>query len=204
MQTLYKFFLVFNILLGTSILDNIHADSLWKPSNGGLYGVASRTIREGDIITVYVNESTSAAQAATTTTRKDSRISAAANADIDRILQANNNINRNTVDFGIDGNDSYQGSGQTARSTSVKTVVSAMVTEVLETGNLFIVGEHKIKVNNEIETIRISGVVRPSDVVNNTIASQQIARIEVSVNGTGVVGKNQSPGIISRVFGWLF
>ena len=83
--------------------------------------------------------------------------------------------------------------------------MTAMVTEVMETGNLFIVGEHEVKVNNEVETVRISGIIRPQDITGqNTVLSSQVAKVEVSVNGAGVVASKQSPGILTKMFNWLF
>ena len=81
----------------------------------------------------------------------------------------------------------------------------AVVTEVLETGNLFVVGEHRVKVNNEIETVRVSGLVRPQDIsAKNSIFSYQIAKAQVSVNGDGVVATKQTPGVMTKMFNWFF
>ncbi|NBV84582.1 flagellar basal body L-ring protein FlgH, partial [bacterium] len=64
---------------------------------------------------------------------------------------------------------------------------------------------NKVKVNQEMETIRISGIIRPSDIsAANTIDSYQIAKAEVSVNGSGVIGSKQSPGVLTKMFNWLF
>ena len=84
-------------------------------------------------------------------------------------------------------------------------MITAVITEILEGGNVYVVGEHKVKVNNEVETIRVSGIIRPSDIgMGNTINSYQIAKAEVSVNGSGVVGSKQNPGVLTKMFNWLF
>ena len=109
---------------------------------------------------------------------------------------------RRTYDLSVRGDDSYNGSGQTSRSSQVRAVVTSLVTEILENGNLFIVGEHKVKVNDEMQTIRVAGIIRPADIApNNSVLSSQIAKAEVSVNGAGVVGSKQTPGILTKMFG---
>ena len=62
-----------------------------------------------------------------------------------------------------------------------------------------------MKVNNELETVRVAGVIRPQDIdANNSIFSYQIAKAEISVNGAGVVSEKQNPGLMSKIFGWMF
>ena len=52
------------------------ADSLFDNAKTPFYGVNRRLIRVGDIITIYVSESTSAAQQASTSTGRESRLGA--------------------------------------------------------------------------------------------------------------------------------
>ncbi len=201
MKKLYVF------LLCTSILfDFTWADSLWRPSQPSIYGVSKRRVRVGDIVTIYVSESTNAVQSASTSTRKDASIGAKLLANWDQISNIlGNEQTRRNLDIGFDGADAYEGTGQTARRSSVKAVVTSIVTEILNSGNLYIVGEHKVKVNDEVETVKVSGIIRPQDIsAQNSVFSYQIAKAEVSVNGAGVVGAKQRPGIMTRVFNWLF
>jgi flagellar L-ring protein FlgH len=183
-----------------------YADSLWENSSGAYYGSSKRRIRVGDIITVYISEATSAVQAATTSTKKNASLGTNIENNWDQVanLLGNETI-RKTFDFGFSGDDEYEGSGQTSRRSKVKAVVTSIVTEILDSGNLFIVGEHNVKVNNEIETIHVSGVIRPQDIsVKNSVFSYQIAKAQVSVNGEGVVAAKQTPGMMTKMFNWLF
>lgn len=182
------------------------ADSLWAPNQTSLYGVQKRRIRIGDIVTVLISESTSAVQSATTRTQKDAAVGAGMINNWDQVANLlGNETLRKTFDFGLNGDDSFQGTGQTSRQSNVRAVVTCTVTEILESGNLFIVGEHRVKVNNEIETVRISGIIRPQDITGqNTVLSSQVAKAEVSVNGEGVVAAKQTPGIMTKLFNWLF
>ena len=137
---------------------------------------------------------------------KNSELSADMLSNFDQVanLLGNERVRR-TQDLQISGNDRYSGSGQTSRKSQVNAVVTAEVTEILDNGNLFILGYHKVNVNNETQTIRVSGIVRPQDIAgNNTILSSQIAKAEVSIKGSGVVATKQNPGIMTKLFGWFF
>jgi flagellar L-ring protein precursor FlgH len=183
----------------------LRADSLWAPGQS-LYTPGQRQIQVGDIITVQIVETTSAAQEATTRTSKESGVAANILSAWDRIATLlGSDTDRKEFELGISGEENYRGTGQTTRRSQVRAVITAMVTEVLESGNIFILGEHRVKVNNELQTIRISGIVRPQDVsARNTVNSYQLAKAEVSIIGAGVVNQKQNPGVLTRVFGWLF
>lgn len=198
--------IIFVLLLTIFFTSSIFADSLYNRGQSSFYGSFKREIRVGDILTVYISETTSALQEATTKTSKQSQIGSDLQSNWDQVanLLGNETI-RKTGEFGISGDDQYHGIGSTSRTSRVKAVVSCVVTEVLESGNIYIVGEHQVKVNDEIETVRISGVVRPEDIrADNSVQSFQIAKAKVSVNGIGVVGAKQTPGVLTKMFNWLF
>ncbi len=181
------------------------SDSLWESAKGSVYGSQKRDIQVGDIVTILISESTTAAQEATTKTTKESEMGTNLLSNWDLISNVLNESAHRTYDLSLKGDDKYSGAGTTTRKSRVTAVVTAVVTEVLENGNVYVVGEHKVKVNNEVETIRISGIIRPGDIgPNNSVNSFQIAKAEVSVNGSGVVGAKQSPGVMTKMFNWLF
>ena len=182
------------------------ADSLWRPYSSSIYQSGSRRIKVGDMVTIYVSESTSAVQQASTSLGKTSSIGASFENNLDKLTSLGNNRDRNKNNISFGGADAYQGTGQTQRQSSVKAVITALITEELESGNFYIVGEHKVKVNHDIETIRVSGIIRPEDITNkNTIFSYLIAKAEVSVSGKGgPVSAKQNPGVVGKLFGWIF
>ena len=192
--------------LGMGFENKIYADSLWEASEMQFYNRASKKIRVGDIVKIFITESSSAVQEASTRTSKESGFGTNFLTNWDQVasLLGNESI-RKGYELDLQGQDQYRGAGQTTRRTKVQSVVSAVVTEILESGNLYVVGEHKIKVNNEVETIRIAGVVRPQDVgPDNSVQSNQVAKKEVSVNGVGDVATKQTPGLLTKMFNWLF
>ena len=182
------------------------ADSLYDYAKAPFYGVSRRQIQVGDIITIYVSESTSAVQQASTRTERESKLGGNVENSWEQIgnILGNETLKQNQ-EYKLGGNDEYEGSGQTSRRSQVKAVISSTITEILDNGNLYLEGVHKVKVNDELETIRVAGVVRPQDISpKNSIFSYQIAKAEISVNGSGVVASKQSPGVLTKMFNWLF
>jgi flagellar L-ring protein precursor FlgH len=72
-------------------------------------------------------------------------------------------------------------------------------------GNLKVKGRHRVEVNDEIQEISITGMVRAKDISGaNSVYSYQVADAELAVKGTGVVAETESPGWLTRIFNWLF
>ncbi len=202
--------LLFKCCLLTSIFilssSSIIGDSIWDNAKTPFYGVNRRHIQVGDIITIYISEATSAVQSASTSTKKDSSLDTTLAGGWKQVSDTlGNETIQKDFDISLSGGDEYLGSGSTTRRSKVQAVVTSVVTEILESGNLFIVGEHQVKVNNEIETVRVSGIIRPESIsAKNSVFSWEIAKAEVSVNGEGVVGAKQTPGILTKMFNWLY
>ena len=194
------------LLISFLVFTPIYADSLYDNARTPFYGSARRVIDVGHVVTVYVSESASAVQQASTSTERESSLAATIDSSWEQIsdLLGNETITQERA-YELNGQDAYNGAGQTSRRSQVKAVVSSVVTEILDNGNLYIEGIHKVKVNDELETIRIAGVIRPGDISPaNSVFSYQIAKAEISVNGQGVVAAKQSPGLMTKVFNWLF
>jgi len=73
--------------------------------------------------------------------------------------------------------------------------------KVLPGGLLLIEGDKNIQVNSEQQSITVRGVVRTVDISNaNTVASTQVADMEVRVNGKGVIGDAiRRPNVLYRM-----
>lgn len=110
------------------------------------------------------------------------------------------------VEFGLlDVENGSQGQGSISREGRLVANITALVEEVLPGGAMRIRGEQKIEFNNEIQHIRISGLVRPEDISgDNIVLSTRLANSEITYVGDGLLGSRQEPGIITRFFNWLF
>ena len=91
----------------------------------------------------------------------------------------------------------FSGSGKSDQQNSLNGTISVSVVEVLPNGNLAIRGEKRMTLNNGNEYIRLSGIIRPSDInAGNSILSTQIADATITYTGDGPVAE-------SNIMGWL-
>ena len=174
------------------------AGSLWSPASR-LTDVASdvRAAQVDDLVTIVVNENASAVATGATKTARAS----AAKSQVSALAgkksvngAAQNLLNLNT-------SQSLDGSGTTSRGTTVTATLSARVTHVLPNGYLVLEGTKEMSVNSERQVVTVRGVVRPSDLTTgNVIGSNQIAQMEIKINGKGVVDDSiRRPNILYRI-----
>ena len=103
----------------------------------------------------------------------------------------------------FDGDNEAKGS--TSRKGSLKGKLAARVVEVLGNENLRLEGRRTIEVNGEKQIIILKGMVRSNDIsADNTVYSFLIADAEIILCGKGQVDQASKPGIITRIFAWLF
>lgn len=155
--------------------------------------VASNSaLKEGDMVTVLISEAASAS--ATSNSNSDTSSSVGMFADDNKTLLEGN--------LGLKSD--FSGGGAVKRSGRILAQISALVMSV-ENGLLTIQGEKDIVMNDETQTIKVSGVIRSSDITSdNTIHSSRIANASIEFLGEGVLSSSERPGWITRFFQWLF
>ncbi len=169
--------------------------SLWSSSSRGL-AADCRAHKVGDPITIMVQESSTASSTASTKTSKSESYA---------FNGLTGGLHGLLGPLGSSDSSSLDGSGQTSRSGSLITTMSAVVKKVLPNGDLMIQGTRLITVNKEKENIVLTGEVRPQDISpNNTVSSVSLANATITYQGKGPVSKQTHGGLLSRLFGWLF
>lgn len=162
---------------------------------GDLRSYQGSDIKVGDLITVLLNETTQASRTSALTTSRET-----AN-DVIGDNQKNTIIRE--LGFGTSffngakttgSNITSEGTGTAGQQASLSGSISAMVVEVLDNGNLVIVGEKQLALTEGTEFIRIKGIIRPADIQpDNTILSQRIAHAQISYRGTGNLASASKP-----------
>lgn len=154
--------------------------------------------RVGDIITVILKEKTNASKKASTNTTKDADISMPAPIIFgrgveyggDEILRAQINAERE-----------FAGEGDSTQSNSLSGEIAVTVAEVYANGNMLIRGEKLLTLNQGSEHVRISGIIRPTDISpENTIVSTQVANARIIYGGQGVLAESNTKGWLARIF----
>jgi len=152
----------------------------------------------GDIVTIIVVESSKASKSAATQTSKKSE----SNGSLSDFF----GLGKLPLKMGADAGSGYSGSGSTSRSGSMEAKISAIVSQVLPNGNLMLEGTRQVTVNDDVQTITLSGIVRPQDVgPDNTVLSIYLANAQIKYVGEGPTA--QRPGIVTRIlqtpFHWV-
>jgi flagellar L-ring protein precursor FlgH len=183
--------------IGMILLSGAAFGQVMQNPNSSLFA-DYKASKVGDAVTVIVTEQNSASKDASTNTSRQSTISGSGQA-----TYGTKNLPSGGVQFGTD--NEFKGSGSTSEAGTVQAVVSARVVKVDEYGNLEISGSRLISVNGEDQTIKISGVIRPSDIQpDNTISSSYISNAKIVFDGSGSIDRAQSPGWLTKLFHWLF
>ena len=186
------------------------SDSLFplKEANNALKGSKSSTVASlftdarahnaGDILFVTITESTTAQSSANTKFSQDENASLFGGSGLFKTIFNGLTLSANQSRGG-------NGSGQTTRSGSLVTALSVTVKEVLPNGTLRIEGARNVFINSENQRVVFSGLVRPEDITrDNTIPSTLVADASIRYDGKGIVGGTQKPGILTRIFRYLF
>lgn len=163
--------------------------SIWSDQQSALFK-DSRAFKIGDILTVNI--------------RVNDKASFDNKTDRSR-------TNKSGINFGLTGqtssssvdadgdlkfgsSTSTKGDGSTERSEKLNLLVAAVVTGVIENGNLLISGSQEVRVNHELRILNVAGIVRPQDVdANNQIAYERIAEARISYGGRGRLTEVQQP-----------
>lgn len=171
---------------GASTTVQEQSGSIWSPS-ARLADLASdlRARSVNDILTILVTDKASAAASGTTKTKRDSN----ARSGIDSVLGPTKATGSLANLLKLSTSTQLDADGTTNRETSFTTSLAARVTQVLPNGFLVVEGAKTMTVNSENQLITVRGIVRPVDLTTgNTVRSDDIAQLEVRMNGKGVVG----------------
>jgi flagellar L-ring protein precursor FlgH len=158
------------------------------PSNGAIFQAASyrplfedrRARHVGDLLTIVINEKTSAGKTGTDTGSKTGSTSFS----VGKLLGLNTAV---TGRMGLDakGANKFEDKDASNSSNTFTGTLSVTVTEVLTNGYLAVTGEKQVAFDKGAEYIRFSGVVNPDSILNgNQVSSTQVAdaRLEYRSN----------------------
>jgi flagellar L-ring protein precursor FlgH len=183
----------------------IEEGSLWSETRGMRLYPDIKARRVGDVVTVRIVEDPEAKLNANTKTSRSSSIAARLKylGYMKALAEKNPRLAQNPGEDDLINaalESKFDGKGSSDRDGHVKAYISAVVLKVLPNRNLYINGKREIKVNNEIQYITISGIIRPADVdTNNEVSSTFVANARITYSGIGPLADKQIPGWLGRV-----
>ncbi len=186
------------ILAFTAVLPmtDVRAESLWSDSSATSVIFGDQRARAvGDILTIVVNESSTAVRAGSSSNTKSASASTNQGTGLLGFLPESS----------LGQNDKFSSNGSINNTNTVKARLTVKVTEVKANGNLVISGTQNIRQNGEEQRIVVSGQVRPSDIQSdNSVLSSNVADAKILVTGSGPLVNKQRQGILSQIWNWIF
>ena len=159
----------------------------------GLFASERKASKVGDILTISLNESFQATKSQSATSGKDDSFGVT--------LPKGVFPNAVSTDYGLGTTQAFTGSGSASQSNAVTGLVSASVVRLYQNGNLEILGQKKLTLNNGDEYVRVKGIVRPQDIGNgNIVNSNHLANAEITYIGAGELADTSKKGWLSKVF----
>ncbi|OTQ58755.1 flagellar basal body L-ring protein FlgH [Gilliamella sp. A7] len=152
----------------------------------------------GDVLTIVLQENVSAS--------KSSSINAGRNGGVNLGVKTvphflDGLVGRGKVDTDISGSNDFKGSGGANAKNTFNGTITVTVQDVMINGNLKVIGEKQIAINQGTEFIRFSGVVNPRTISgSNTVISTQVADARIEYVGNGYIDEAQTMGWLQRLF----
>jgi flagellar L-ring protein precursor FlgH len=195
----------------------INKGSLFRTSGESLFS-DKKNLRIGDIIQVLVSETVSSDSKGERKLTKDNSTNlgggvvtpatAVAESLSSGVSNFTKKINSATsLGFESNSSNSFSGKVSTKHNEQFTTSISAIIEEVYENGNYYIVGTKELLIDGQKQSVIVSGVIRPYDITpENSIDSSQIASLQLiyKKNGTEVdtIQKPFGTAILDKV--WPF
>jgi flagellar L-ring protein precursor FlgH len=179
---------------------NNRSGTIFNAAQGNLFSMETKAQQVGDIITVSFAESFQAtkSQNAATSRSLDSSVNLPGVTNL--ILPDRTNAADLSTKLAAGSENSFSGSGSSAQSNSLTGQVSVHVVRVFQNGNLEILGQKKLTLNNGDEYIRVHGIVRPQDIdAENVVSSDRIANANIQYIGAGDIAESSKKGWYSKL-----
>lgn len=191
------------MLLGTMAAP-LEADSLWaKRDSNRKTPYADDVARHiGDVLTITIVEDSKVDNKAKRDLQKETERSSNFNGElnIDHILPSIPGFTMNA-----ESANELSGKADFKDERSFEDSVSVVVIDILPNGNLVVIGTRDRDIAGDVQTIEISGIVRPSDIAyDNTIASAKVANFRIVTQNSGVAAAYTQPGWFGRIFDVLW
>jgi flagellar L-ring protein precursor FlgH len=152
----------------------------------------------GDTLTILLQENVSASKSSSASANRNGSAGMGLIAVPSKI---NSWLGDGKADFDAEGKNDFSGKGGAAARNTFTGTITVTVNELMANGNLRVVGEKQIAINQGTEFIRFSGVVNPRTISgSNTVPSTQVADARIEYVGNGYINEAQTMGWLQRLF----
>ena len=177
--------------------------SLFQAGQGMNYGYQPmfedrRPRNVGDTLTILLQENVSASKSSSASANRNGSAGMGLTAIPSKLKSW---LGDGKADFDAEGKNDFNGKGGAAARNTFTGTITVTVNDLLPNGNLHVVGEKQIAINQGTEFIRFSGVVNPRTISgSNTVPSTQVADARIEYVGNGYINEAQNMGWLQRLF----
>ena len=151
----------------------------------------------GDTLTITLQENVSASKSSTASAGRNG--STTLGLSVPSSLTGLLGGDKTNID--ASGTNDFAGKGGATANNTFTGTITVTVNQVLPNGNLKVVGEKQIEINQGTEFIRFSGVVNPRTISgSNSVVSTQVADARIEYVGNGYINEAQTMGWLQRFF----
>ncbi len=179
------------LILALIFVSCSQADSIWARRGKDMRDTYADDVARqiGDILTIKISEDS----------KVDNKAKRDLNKDTDRSTVFNGELGK-FADIGEFGMAASSGNALNSKADykderSFVDSITVVVMDVLPNRNLLVMGTRNRNIGGDIQTIEVSGIVRPSDIAfDNTIKSEQVADFHIISKNSGVSAPYTKPG----------
>jgi len=187
-------FLMVLVLFST---DCSQAGSIWAKRGKNMKTLYSDDVARqiGDILTIKVTENSTVDNKAKRDLKKETDRSTTFNGDIGSFADIG--------EFGMAASSGNELTSKADYKDERKYVdnITVVVVDILPNSNLVVRGNRQRNIAGDIQTIEISGIVRPSDIeFDNTVQSEQVADLRLMTKNGGIADPYTRPGWLGTIF----
>jgi flagellar L-ring protein precursor FlgH len=179
-----------------TLVSSSQAGSIWAKRGKNMRAMyADEVARQiGDVLTVKISENS----------KVDNKAKRDLNKEMDRSTAFNGELGKfaDIGEFGMAATSGNTLNSKADYKDERKFVdsITVVVIDVLPNRNLLVMGTRNRDIGGDIQTIEVSGIVRPSDIAfDNTIKSEQVANFHIVSKNSGVSAPYTKPGWLARL-----
>ena len=181
----------------------LHADSLWNEKAVPRPIVADKkAVAVGDILSIVVQENSTATKDNSTQTSKKSGVDASISSFLYSPAASGLLTQKGALPaLKFDASQSFNGGGKINNAEKIVARVAVTVIDVLPNGNLLVEGKRQTSFSGETQDVILRGVVRPADIAaNNTVFSYNVADATIKFISKGTTSDSQRKGWFTRLW----
>jgi flagellar L-ring protein precursor FlgH len=182
----------------------LQAGSIWAKRDKNMKELYADDVARqiGDILTIIISEDSKVDNKAKRDLKKDTNRSNTFNGELG-ITTPNHNILPRMPGFTMaatSGNE-LKSKADYKDERKFEDQVSIVVMDILPNHNLVVMGTRSRNIAGDIQTIEVSGIVRPSDIAfDNTVKSEQVADFRIVTKNSGIAAPYTKPGWLGGIF----